>query len=494
MQRTPYGGGPERLSRPRATRCQNEAAPSPATRGLYLAERPCSRTRRARDLVALFSLLAGLVVAGCATPDESRPSIVLWIVDTLRVDRLGLYGFPRPVSPSYDALAEQATVFEAAVAQSSWTRPTVATLLTGVTPLRHGVIHTRHKLDEEWKLLPERLGELGYLTAGFSANGHIKQEFGFDQGFDTFWHGHHETAQELTERALEWLDGVRDESPDRPFFIMVLSIEPHSAYDPAEPFRERFAAGVRNRQLGSTRYMRDVVEGRIRPDSEAVSQLLSLYEGEIAWSDHMFGQFREELGRRGLDPAFVIVADHGEQFGEHGLFSHKDLHREVLHIPFFVHLPRQTKSRRVRLPVQQADLLPTLVDLAGGEWGADVGGQSLVPLLEGRKFSQPLAETLRRRPIMSVHGTTGRSLVQGRWKLIETRPLSGGKTRRLLYDRLDDPEELVNLADERPTLVRHLQRVLQQQIEFGKTGAVEAAEITIDDETRRQLEALGYVD
>lgn len=107
--------------------------------------------------------------------------MVLWIVDTLRADRLGLHGAENPVSPNYDALAERSTVFESAVAQSSWTRPTVATLLTGVGPIKHGVHRAEHSLGGEWRLLPERLGELGYATAGFTANGNVQEKFGFDR-------------------------------------------------------------------------------------------------------------------------------------------------------------------------------------------------------------------------------------------------------------------------------------------------------------------------
>lgn len=444
--------------------------------------------------LAPISLLVGLVLSGCGGVEESRPSMILWIVDTLRVDRLGTYGFERAVSPSYDALAEQATVFEAATAQSSWTRPTVATLLTGVTPLRHGVVWKSHSLGDEWKLLPERLRELGYATAGFSANGNVKQLFGFDQGFDEFWYGEQETAHELVERALDWLDGVRNESPSRPFFITILSIEPHLGYEPAEPFRGRFAPDVVDRQLGTRRYMVDVTAERIRPDSEDIRQLFQLYEAEIAWSDHMFGQLRQELASRALDPALVVIADHGEQFGEHGLFSHKDLHREVLHIPFFVHLPGQREGRRVRLPVQQSDVLPTLVDLAGGEWGADVDGRSLVPMLGLDDAAAPeLAEALRSRPIISVHGRDTHSVVQGRWKLIESQS-QRQKSVAKLFDRIKDPEELVDLAGERPTVVRHLRQVLREQIDFAESGATKPQTSRIDDETRRQLEALGYID
>lgn len=114
---------------------------------------------------ALLVVLAGLVIAGCRA--EPPPSIVVWITDTLRADRLGMYGGARQISPNYDTFAQQATVFEDAMAESSWTRPTVATLLTGVSPLRHGIRNGRHTLAQEWEILPESLKELGYATGFF---------------------------------------------------------------------------------------------------------------------------------------------------------------------------------------------------------------------------------------------------------------------------------------------------------------------------------------
>ena len=165
-----------------------------------------------------------LAASGSRAEDRSGldkrgpPSIVLWIIDTLRVDRLGLYGFERPVSPNYDALAARSTVFEAATAQASWTRPTVATLLTGVGPISHGVHTLEHGLGDEWQLLPEFLGELGYATAAFSANGNVQRSTGFGRGFDEFWFKNRATAETLVDRALAWLDDVRAESPEQPFF------------------------------------------------------------------------------------------------------------------------------------------------------------------------------------------------------------------------------------------------------------------------------------
>ena len=455
--------------------------------------------RTARSLVgATVALMATLA---CASSSR-QPDMVLWIVDTLRADRLGLYGFERPVSPHYDAAAAQSTVFEAAFAQSSWTRPAVASMLTGVSPIRHGVHVSQHSLGEDWELLTERLRELGYATAGFVANGNVQEKFGFDQGFDHFWFVNRAPAETLIDQALGWLDNLRIESPGQPFFMMILSVEPHDGYEPAEPFRSRFASGVVDPALGTVPWMQSLRKRRLasNPDprrraaepQHVVEGLFQLYEAEVAWSDHEFGRFRLELERRGLDPSLVVVADHGEAFGEHGFFGHLDLHDEVHRIPFFVHLPGQTKGYRVHEPVHQVDILPSLLELAGGAVPDDVDGSSLLPLMAGKTGA---AEHLIGRPIVSVsllerpdlHPTY--SLVSGRWKLIWRKPRSVQ-----LFDRFSDQAETVDVADQKPVVVRHLLRVLQQEIEAAESRSVDSIETDLDEETRRQLKAMGYVD
>ena len=461
------------------------------------AEREASAA--GRDAVAAAPPPAG--APGGSTPPAEREqpppeSILLWIVDTLRVDRLGFHGHDRPVSPNFDALAERSTVFDRAVAQSSWTRPTVATLLTGVGPERHGIRELNHGLDASFATLPEMLRDLGYATAGFSANANVTGATGFEQGFDRFEYDAVD-VDTLAGWALDWLDEVAAESPDRPFFLMILSVEPHAAFDPAEPFRERFAAGVEDRELGTVAHMRALSDKKAPSTPEVVDQLFLLYDAEIAWNDHVFGEFRRELERRGRHPAVVVVADHGEAFEERGVFGHAwDLHREVLDIPFFIHRPGQTEGSRVPAPVQQADLLPTLIELAGGQPARGIDGDSLLPLLGPGSPAAATADGFADRPLLSTMDTFRRpaaSLVHGRYKLIEQRRAGHGPSRRL-FDRVADPEELHDLSAERPLLAGVMARRLREQLDLAARSSVEAVEVELDEDTRRRLEALGYIE
>lgn len=441
--------------------------------------------------------------AGVSAPpspgrERHSESILLWIVDTLRVDRLGFHGHEEAVSPNFDALAERSTVFERAIAQSSWTRPTVATLLTGVGPERHGIRELSHGMEESFATLPELLRELGYATAGFSANANVTADTGFAQGFDRFEYAAVD-ADDLVEQALAWLDEQTASSPGQPFFLMILSVEPHASFAPAEPFRSRFAAGVDDPELGSVAHLRALSSKEATSGPDIVEKLFLLYDGEIAWNDHVFGELRHELDRRGRDPLIAVVADHGEAFEERGVFGHAwDLHREVLDIPFLIHLPGQVEGRRVPVPVQQADLLPTLIEIAGGEPGPGVEGDSLAPLLgDGAgRAGLPPPQALADRLLLSTMDTFRRpaaSLVRGRYKLIELRR-PGRAPARQLFDWVDDPEERRDLAAERPILTGRLARLLREQVELSGQGAVAAPEVEVDEETRRRLRALGYIE
>ncbi len=465
------------------------------------AEEPGVAVRSAR-LMGKAPALAGREAASGGSrppePEQNRPeSMLLWIVDTLRVDRLGFYGHGRPVSPNFDALAGRSTVFERAIAQSSWTRPTVATLLTGVGPERHGIRELSHGLEESFATLPERLRELGYATSGFSANANVTGDTGFEQGFDRFEYAAVD-ADELVERALTWLDELTARSPEQPFFLMILSVEPHASFAPAEPFRSRFAAGVDDPELGSVAHMRALSSKKAPSTPDVVEKLFLLYDAEIAWNDHVFGELQDALDRRGRDPLIVVVADHGEAFEERGVFGHAwDLHREVLDIPFLIHRPGQTEARRVPLPVQQADLLPTLIDVAGGEPGPDIEGDSLAPLLQGGAADAGLhGHDLADRRLLSTMDTFRRpaaSLVRGRYKLIELRR-PGRAPSRQLFDWVEDPEERRDLAAERPILAGRLARLLREQLEHSGRDGVPAPEVEVDEDTRRRLQALGYIE
>ena len=420
---------------------------------------------------------------------QARPPILLWVVDTLRVDRLGLYGHDRPVSPNFDLSAASSVVFDRAVASSSWTRPTAATLLTGVGPERHGIAGVDDRLDDEFVTLAEHLGRAGYATLGYSANGNVSAETGFAQGFDRFAY-HVVDVDVLLRLALEELDRLTAAGDTRPVFLMIHSVEPHAAFAPKEPFRSRFAPEETDPWLGSNEHIRALGDKKAPVTDDVVRRLFDLYDAEIAWNDHVFGQALSALEARGPEPIVVVVADHGEAFRERGVFGHGwDLHREVLHVPFWIRLPGRA-PRRVEAPVHQADLLPTLLDVLGLPAVDGVEGRSLRPWIDGAQGAKDEADTRPLISTMDYEHRSGASLVRGRFKLIEPRSpdFAAG---RLLFDLVDDPAEQRNLAAELPVTAGRLARLLHGYL--SRVDRVDAAPVELDDEARRQLKALGYL-
>lgn len=421
---------------------------------------------------------------------QRRPHVVIYLVDTLRADRLGCYGAHTTVSPNIDALAREGIVFEDVVAQSSWTRPSVASILTGLGPLDHGVNTLRRGLSEETRTLAEHLRSAGYRTAAFSTNRHITEEFGFAQGFDFFQllELDHDLSPQVNESVMSWL---ADQSTTKPFFLYIHTIDPHAPYSPPAEFRRRWAADVMDVGVGSVESLRALSSKKRQITPALIRDLVSLYDAEIAYNDHSLGLLREALAERlGENTVLVFLSDHGEGFYEHRVVGHGwDLYAEALRIPFILKLPDGPRGRRVTEPVQQIDVVPTLLDYLGLS-PPPLPGRSLLPLLErGLSSEAPGPRSLL--SYMSYEGREGVSLIRGEWKLIE--PLAGGfAPGPELYRRTTDPGEERNLASRYPVMTGYLGSLIRGEL-FHAASGHRAPSVEMTEETRQRLRALGYV-
>jgi len=417
------------------------------------------------------------------------PNILVYVVDTLRADHLGIYGYSRNVSPQIDRFGERAVVFDQAVAQTSWTKPAVASIFTGLRATAHGVNHRQHVLASRFRTMAELLAEASYRTAAFTTNAYFSTDSGLRQGFDEFVL-QPARADRVNEQIFDWLNR---RGQDGPFFLYVHTIDPHAPYDPPESYRREFAPEVRDRIAGSFEHIRGLASGEIPRTSRTDQDLVDLYDAEVAFADRQFGLLLDNLQDRGLfdDMLILFVSDHGEGFYEHGVQGHGwDLYRESLQVPLIVKPPRMIRGQRVAEPVQHIDLLPTLLDLLGIEAPRTLQGRSLVPLLG----HDPAPESAQ-SPIfsyMDYEGRVGMSLIRGPWKLIE--PLSSGFTpTRELYHRFRDPDERLDLEAEYPVLAGFLATLIRQQLlELERLPEVETMDF--DDETQQQLKALGYLE
>jgi len=418
----------------------------------------------------------------------ARPrNVIIYLVDTMRAGHLGCYGYNRPVSPHIDAFARQSAVFRHTVAQSSWTRPTTTTILTGLLPRTHNVFSHLDALAPQAVTLAERLRGQVYHTAAFVTNPNVAPNFGLDQGFELYrlMGPKRRTAAGVNERTAEWLDS--EWNKDAPFFLYLHTMEPHAPYDPPPAFQERFAPGLQYPAYTKMFFVEALEKGTIAATPEIRQGLQNLYDAEIAANDAAFGALVDLLVQRKLwdDTVVVFVADHVEEFGDHGGWEHgRTLYDEMLDVPLIVRIPGAA-GRVVEQQAQQVDVVPTILDALGLKLPADLEGRSLLTLAAGPGGEEePAFSWLEERSLRSAAVTTSE------WRLVEKRfPISGS----FLYDRRADPGERHNLAREQPVRAGYLRSQLRAA-ERSRQGTLKAlAAKPLDPETQNQLKALGYL-
>lgn len=435
------------------------------------------------------------------TPDPSGahlPHILIFLVDTLRADHLGCYGYERPTSPNIDRFADDAILFEHAVAQSSWTRPATASILTGLYPHRHGARTRNQELGADIPYLPEILSSRGYRALGVSTNGNAGIDFGFRRGFNHFMQmrerasrpGIHVPVWRAVDETLEWLERI---GPEDSFFVFLHVTDPHEPYLPPEDHRQRFApdaaAGpglLRQNQPASA--------------SHTTSDLKDLYDAEIAFVDEHFGRMLEELDRRGFleDTLVVFVSDHGEEFLDHGRHGHgATLYQEQIHVPLILRLPgglrRDADRSEVEAQVRQIDIVPTILDAIGAPGLIETDGRSLLPLI--RSGDDPRGSTVAMAELRVDRLAMDALLLHGadrRHKLIDYHSTPSG-TARQLFDAGRDRAELNDLRQEESLWAGYLAAVgkLQRRGAGPLTAGIEPS---IPPEQREALKALGYLD
>ncbi len=434
--------------------------------------------------------------AECADQLSRPPNIVFYLVDTLRADHLGVYGYRRPTTPEIDAFAREAALFTRFMAQAPYTKPAVASIFTGLQAQSHGVTSAEAALPESAVTLAELLRQKGYETVGIVTNDNVAPVFGFDQGFSTYLpFPIDDTSREvfvpstrLNEETSSWLSR---RTGDRPFFLYLHSSDPHAPYTPRSPFRERFARQV-DPDAGLMENVLDLEFGR-KPFSPKIrADLLALYDAEIAFNDASFGELLRKLKEMRLYDSTLLIftADHGEEFYEHGEWEHaSNLHADQINVPLIVKPPCWLGGgKRITELAQQVDLLPTVLDFAGVKILQPAQGESLLPAI-------CTEAPLRQREVLS-HLGVGRkadSITIDRWKLIWRYDNPGQVASSLeLFDLSADPSESRNLANAQPVWSFFLKTLLRGKLASlqplrGPTGA------RIDPTLERKLRALGYI-
>jgi len=395
-------------------------------------------------------LFLALLICGCSPSFHEGPTSVLLVtVDTLRADHVGCYGGKVP-TPHLDRLASEGSIFLDVVAQCPMTLPSHASILTGTTPIYHGIkVNGRYRLHEDIDTLAEMLNRAGYGTAAFIGAMPVHSRFGLNQGFDIY-----DESFDGERRAAEVVTGARDwieQQVGKSFFLWVHLFDPHWPYEPPESFSDRY---------GDT------------------------YEGEVAYLDHALGPLFSSTGDNTL---IVVTADHGEGLGEHKEDTHSlFIYDSTLRVPLIFRGPGVPRDASFREQARSIDIVPSILDLLGLTGACSAcQGRSLVPLMRGEEVKPEASYAETYFPRLNLGWSELRSIRREGWKYIAAPEPE-------LYDLSSDPGELTNLAREEPERVEKLAAELIA-IEQNAAGPFDVSPSKPDPQTLRMLRSMGYV-
>jgi arylsulfatase A-like enzyme len=448
-----------------------------------------------------MSYLAPLALFACTTSARvaTPPDVFLFTIDTLRADHLEAYGYTRETAPWIASVAEDAVVFDAASATSSWTVPSVGSLLTGMMPSQlrierapstPGPDDPRPKVPSTAITLAERLKAAGYSTFAVTANAQIAPEVGYDQGFDRYLNVGFAPASEVVAGARE-LSTAIEEAPS-PVFVWIHLFDPHDPYvareaehklvDEWSPLEGTYASGTMS-------------ELNARPDLKrpgfGLDQLIALYDAEIVATDQALEEIAGVVDADEED-VVIITADHGEEFRDHGALGHRvSLHEETVRVPLIVRWPGHWPARRVAERVSLASIPATIASLVGVPVGSGSGlaAGSILRLLEGgeRGPAAPVVAQL----VTSGHAEAYHAIYDGEDKLIVD---VGRPDLSTYYQLAFDPKEKIDAARAEPARVVELGRRLDQFLSGLPLLRREWVEEPLESVECEQLRSMGYID
>ena len=450
-------------------------------------------------------------------PVEDSPDLVLVMIDTLRPDHLGAYGYGRETSPRMDELAAAGTVFERAYSPSNWTRPAVASLFSSAMPSRHGAIEIDRAVSPDLPLLAESLSRSGYAVGFFTRGGNVEPADGYDRGVDYFYHRRSRStldravlishlasgiwpglrrwldgpvgetdsdgASTLTDRALQW---IRHADKGRPVFLYIHYMGPHRPYAAPPPFDLAFSESPPVPRLMSPPDPWAGAEALTPSDRE---QMIAQYDAEVLWHDAEVGRLISGLRQAGRPGGTVlaITADHGEAFGEHGMWGHNaGLFEEQVRVPLIMWSDLGwDHPRRLALPVSLLDLAPTLLEIAGAEIPPSFDGGSLLGWLRG------LEVPAERSVFMENPRHDEIGVRTAAWSYFEGS--DGAGHGRWLY-RADDLAQATNLVAQLPQVAEELRELAVERQRLDRERAGKPASSELSEDRRERLRALGYLD
>lgn len=451
---------------------------------------------------------------------RDRYNVMLVLFDTLRADDTSPYGSLRVDTPAMANLASEGVTFVNAFANSSWTKPSVTSLLTSLYPVAHKVVGERSVAHPELPRLGTALQGAGYYTAAISNNPHLSEHYGLAVGFDVL-HEYFRTSREQggdrrpepeTRAKFVWnryVEPILARDSDAPFFVYLHELDPHFPYDAPPPYSERYDFGYRGHFAGADTSVQDTMKmfgavNRGAPwTSEAdIRHLRARYAAEITFMDAYLAWILDALESRGLrdDTLVVFLSDHGEAFMEHRFWGHgANVFDELLRVPMIFSLPGVLpEGRRPQVDAQIIDVSPTVLDLVGVAAPAATTGRSLLPYMILPDEYRPGRPIFAKSNWNKADRTEFDSIRYRGWKLIRrnyklSRP---GHYEFELYDVATDPGETLDLWAAEPVVGHALRQMMDRQHRSDARlgSAVEAVEAEVDPGILEQLKVLGYTD
>jgi arylsulfatase A-like enzyme/Flp pilus assembly protein TadD len=390
-------------------------------------------------------------------------NVVLITLDTVRADHLHCYGNKKIKTPNIDALAASGVLFEKAVAQTPLTQPSHASMFTGENPNVHNVRDTGgFALQPSSVTMATILQRHGWDTAGFISASVLTRMFGFNQGFATYDDQlEHRKSQDpvstraadvTADHAIRWLH----QQSGKPFFLWVHFYDAHFPYDPPAQFRKQYPQDP--------------------------------YDAEIAFEDQQLGRVLDAVKQKSPTgkTLIVLLSDHGEGLGDHGEYDHGVfLYDSTVRIAWIMAGPGVPTGVRVQQQAREIDLLPTVLDLIGGQPSSSVQGTSLVPAFSGKTVPSNYSYEETLYPKINMGWSELRGIHTPHWMYIRA-------PRPELYDLDQDPGELNNIIDAHPKEYRELDAQLKKASRLGDSGTETVALKQMDQQTMDQLKSLGY--
>jgi arylsulfatase A-like enzyme len=413
-------------------------------------------------------------------------------IDTLRADHVSCYGYSKLTTPAIDRLAAEGVLFEQVIANSPWTLPSHASMLTGLHPRNHGLKSLLTGLQDEIPTLATLLRAGGYTTMALVNSSYFSPRYGLHRGFEKFSEYSNEEdgkigrsgSRQIAE-AISWLE----EDFDRPFFMFIHNYDVHSPYNPSPEFLEPFAAPYEGKIKARASELARVRRGELTLSEADLRHIVDRYDGGIRQLDSEFSVLFEFLRESGLIEKTIVVvtSDHGEEFLEHGSVLHgRTMYNEVLGVPLILRGPGLPAGRRIRGQVVLSDIPPTLLALADID-APEMDGMDLTPAWRAGGSIPEDRLAFAEADHGNLEEDIKRMARVGDIKLIYDR-LDG---RQELYDLGRDPGELRDIAGEDADAVRLLMGHLDR---YEANDAREAIDLPpLSQEELENLRSLGYL-